>query len=210
MTLDPLDPKRIAPLLPSLQEEQKKKKELEHLFNKTNRSGAGSTYIPGAPAIRPSGSLDSFREAITPGKLPKRDPLFSKPLEVPKNAHNTETGFRLKIMLPRTFCPDCDKTDRPEEGGAVNINIFMEEKHSISVKPGDALISFFCQACCNKFTESQKGVASDLSLVTSSGGIAKKKEIDAAERLVRIKANTEAYIRCKLLTNDTGIFVNGI
>lgn len=199
--------------LPSLESDYKRAQLLEDVFISTNRRGAGK-FGPNSIAIRPRGmgaskTLDSMLEARHLQK--KRDKPLSKELEEPKNQVKREIAESIGMVLPRNFCPDCGETNRPHSQGVININRYDHDRPDLHIKANQLVISFFCQKCAEQQLEKQKGPsASDeviLQTSTSSNTIG---ELYAANRLVRIKKQTEEFIKAKILSEDLSIFPDGV
>jgi hypothetical protein len=196
--------------LPSAEEERKIANEMEELYPKTNRSGARTSVSAGSvPAIRPRGlkRTSDFIDKHTPGKLklPKR--AFSTELpEGPEDPAKKELKEKLKMILPRSFCPDCGRTDRPHKGGAINPNFCTEDTPHLGLKAFDIYVTFFCQECLEKAILKQKRTDPADNLIV--GGYTNK-EIKDAERMVRIKENTHGYIKARLAAGDHAIYVSG-
>jgi hypothetical protein len=109
-------------------------------------------------------------------------------------------------MLPRNFCPDCARTDRPNKGGFLNINWCTEDSPHLGLKAFDIYTSVFCQECVEAAMLKQKSSDPADNLIV--GGYTNK-EIKDAERMVRIKENTHGFIKAKLAAGDWSIYLSG-
>jgi len=207
------DLSEIKKHLPSPQEEMKIAQEFEDLFPTTNRAGAkGIRSGLGVPAIRPRGlkAASSFIDKYTPGKYKRPKRQFSEPLpDAPANPVKRELKEKLKMMLPRTFCPDCGRTDRPPEGGAVNVNWCTEDTPALGMKAFDCYVSFFCQECLEKVISNQKNQDPADNIVVDHIHGYTNADMKGAQRLVRIKENTNAYIKARLASGDHSIYLSG-
>lgn len=191
---------QVTSKLPTPEEESKRKEKFTDLFDKTKRSGAQSAA--GSVAIRPSGlrTASDFLDQMTLGKVKEPERPFSKPLKEP-TFQQQATKERIRMILPRNFCPDCDRTDRPLTGGAINPNVFLEDRPHIRLKANQIFISFLCQECL----EAQFAIVDPKGHIKELDEEGKKKQ---AERPVRIKENTEAFIKTLLLTDSPDLWIN--
>lgn len=190
----------------------KKEQELKDMLNTATRAGAGGTKA-GLVGIRPQGlkKANEIVDFFTPGKVKMPDRPFEKPLDNPTDGKRAETPFTLVIMLPRNYCPDCDRSNRPagdNAGGAVNVSFWSEERVDLGVKAMDSMISFFCQECCLKFQADIKDPGKDIQLATVHG-IRQRRQQEQAERLVKVRKNTENYIRAMRMANRWEIYLDG-
>ena len=184
--------------------------ELESLLSTSARAGAGGTRV-GVPGLRPQGlkKASDLVDYFTPGKVTMPDRPFTKEIQDPKDAKRNQTPFdNVAIILPRSFCPDCGRKGRPEEGGAINWNIWTEDRADLGVRAKDSMISFFCQECCDKFRADIRDPGKDV-LEASVQGIRERRQREQAERLVRCKDNQERYIRTMRLTGHMEIYTDG-
>jgi hypothetical protein len=209
---DPTSLEEIEKHLPSKEEAYKTVEEFAELGPTTNRAGArGIKSGLGVPAIRPRGlkKASDFVDKYSPGKLQKPRPKsFSEYIpEAPVNPIKKELKEKLRMILPRNFCPDCGRTDRPSEGGAINTNFFTEDTEGLGLKAFDIFISFFCQECLLKITAKSNDPIDQLIIDPSLG--ATNADMKAAQRLIRIKENTHAFIKAKLASGDHSIYVTG-
>lgn len=205
------DISEISKHLPTPKEEYERAQELGEMFSTTNRSGArGIKSGLGVPSIRPRGlaRASKFADDFTPGKLKKPKKAFEEELpESPLNAFKKEMREKLKIMLPRQFCPDCGETDRPNKGGVINLNFCLHDTPHLGMKANDLYITILCQDCVEKAMRSTGGEDPSNSLVVEGGiTLGEKKSM---ERAVRIKTNIEEYIKAKLAAGDHSIYVSG-
>jgi hypothetical protein len=182
---------------------------MEKLLNTSARAGAGGTKA-GLVGLRPNGMKDASEivDYFTPGKITMPDRPFTKEIEDSPTAKRQESIFRTTIMLPRSYCADCGRTGRPESGGAINANIWTEERIDLGVKPGDGMISFFCQECCDKYKAGITDPGKDIAEVTVQG-IRKRRQREQAERLVRCKNNQETYIHLMRTLGHMEIYTDG-
>ena len=199
-------PKVASQYLPSLDQDAKRAELMEDIFLATNRAGARSKLHGG---IRPRGmrAYKYIDEHLTPGKVKPKPPAFSRELEEPKDQVKREIAESIGMILPRNFCPDCGKTDKPHSRGVININRYDTDRPDLHIKANSILISFFCQDCVESSTK--KPNASDELLLATSQGTHSSGDMKAAERLVRIKQHTEHYIRSRILAGETSIFPQG-
>ena len=184
--------------------------EMENLLSTAARAGAGGTKA-GLVGLRPQGlkKANDLVDYFTPGKVKMPDRPFSKPIDDTKDRKPTEDPFsKIAITLPRSFCPDCDRTDRPEEGGAINWNVWMEDRADLGIRAGEGMLSFFCQECCLKFQADIKDPGKDIQEVTVQG-VRNRRQREQAERLVRTKKNQEDYIRMCRTTGRMEIYIDG-
>ena len=197
----------IAPHLPSKAAEDKQRAELEQLFSTAARAGAGGTRV-GVPGLRPLGKRGmDFVDAMTPKRQHKTHAYDQElPVDGPQNGTRRAVDGRVAISLPRTFCPDCGRTDRPRNGGAINMNVYPQGRPEWRLGPKDIMLSFFCDECYIQQLRSRNDKSNDLYLA-QVGGVAQKGNYDAANRLVRIKSNTEAYMRAQMAVGNDEIFV---
>ena len=183
--------------------------EMETLLSTAARAGAGGTKA-GVVGIRPQGlkKANDLVDYFTPGKVTMPDRPFTKAIEEPKDGKQKQSPFNVAITLPRSFCPDCNRTGRPEEGGAINVNFWTEDRVDLGVKAMDAMLSFFCQECCEKFRADIHDPGKDIQEATIQG-IRKLREREQAERLVRCKKNQEDYIHLMRTLGRMEIYTDG-
>ena len=183
--------------------------EYEALMSTTARAGAGGTRI-GVPGLRPSGlkKANDLIDYFTPGKVKMPDRPFSREIETPADHKNQDTPFRPTIMLPRSYCGDCDRKGRPEKGGAINFNVWAAERADLGVKPGDSMISFFCQECVEKYQAGINDPGKDI-LEASVQGVRQRRQAEGETRAIRCKENQENYIRAMRLTGNMAIYTDG-
>ena len=197
--------------LPMFQKSKsKEQEELNQLLNTAARAGAGGTR-PGLFGIRPMGlkKASDLVDYFTPGKLGKPDRPFSKPVPEPEGKRAaTQLDGKIAIVLPRHFCPDCGKKGLPEEGGAINISAWTEDRPDLGIHANEAMISFFCQKCCEKFNADIKDPGKDICEATVHG-IRQRRQAEHAERLVRVKRNQEGYIHAMRMANRNEIYTDG-
>jgi hypothetical protein len=184
--------------------------EAERLLSTAARAGAGGTRA-GLFGIRPNGlkMASDLVDYFTPGKVTMPDRPFTTPIKEPKDNKPKQDPFsKIAIILPRSFCPDCGRRGRPEEGGAVNWNVWMTDRVDLGVKAGEGMMSFFCQECCDKFRADIRDPGKDISEVTVQG-IRQRRQVEQAERLVRCKDNQENYIHTMRTLGRMEIYVDG-
>jgi hypothetical protein len=91
---------------------------------------------------------DLFHYNFTePGKYPKNPRPGEVDLKVSAKVPKLEIADKIKYKLPRNFCPDCNRTDRMHEKGAINVWTMYDGSIDFDLVPGDAVITFWCQEC---------------------------------------------------------------
>jgi hypothetical protein len=198
-------PEEISKHMPSAEQQYKDAQEVHELFNRNNRAGAGGTKA-GLVGLRPKGlkKASEFIDKYTPGKYQAPARPFSQTLESPKNtASHGEIDKLLRAVCERRFCPDCNRYDRPLEGGAINLTVYTEAHPEMGISKNDAIVSFFCQECCETFRALRNDPASQLKIKTAHGEKALG-EIKGVQRLHRVKDNTTTYLRIKWMNNVWG------
>jgi hypothetical protein len=189
---------------PSAEQERKIADELSEFYSATNRAGArgiGSGIT--VPSVRPRGlrRASNFVDTYTPGKYKQPPRPFSKPIsEEPVNPIKRELKEKLKLILPRNFCPDCGRTDRPSEKGAINVNMVTQDEEGLGLKAFDVWISFLCQECIEAALLLQQGKDGQIILPDEI------KELRTAQRSIRIKENSYAFIAAKRASGDLSIY----
>lgn len=191
-------PNIAANNLPSLEEDYKRSQLIEDMFTANKHIDTRKRW-------------NFADEYLTPGKIKKKDPALSKPLEEPVHQVKQEIKEALGMILPRNFCPDCGRTDRPFSQGVMNVSMYPQDRPDLHLRANSLLISIFCQECArSQFDKARDPDRADSLEIVQPGGTAMTKgELDRAERLFRIKQNTEDYIRSKLLAGDNTIFPDG-
>lgn len=196
--------------LPTPKEEYERAQELTEMFSTTNRAGArGIKSGLGVPAIRPRGlaRASKFADDFTPGKLKKPKKAFEEEIpESPLNAFKKEMREKIAMFLPRNFCPDCDKTNRPNKGGVINVNFYDKDMPHLGLKAFEIVIDILCQECVERTMHEQQEQDPANALIIDGITMAERKSM---ERSVRIKSNREAFIKAKLLAGDNSIYVSG-
>jgi hypothetical protein len=148
---------------------------------------------------------------LTPGKVKPKPRPFSEELAEPKSQLKQEIKESIGMILPRNFCPDCGEVDKPHSRGVININRYDADRPDLHIKADSLLISFFCQGCVEKQVQKQQSYdpADDIQIVMPGGGTISQKQIKSAERLVKIKRQTEDFIKARILADDKSIFPQG-
>jgi len=197
----------IERYLPASQTDEKAL-QLKELMNTATRAGAGGTKV-GSVGIRPQGlkKANDIVDYLTPGKFEKRKGNFTQEIDF-DGAKKQAVPHQIIIKLPRNFCPDCDRQDRPHEGGALNMSTYNEDRPDLGLKAGELLASSFCQECLSKYQAQCNDPAQKLLLPSLQGTKSQKQRVDA-ERMVRVKKNTENYIRVMRLTSHWEIYTDG-
>lgn len=196
-------PETIATMQQKLARPTSDQLQLKRWLDKTSRSGAYSRL--GGLGIRPHGDITDDLDRFLNTKAPRPPRPLTDPIEVPDNGRR-DSPFQLRMRLPRNFCPDCGRTDRPPVGGAMNLLVAPVEWPHLRLRQGDAVINFFCQECCERFKAQQSDPAGDLILV-GAGQEARNRELESAIRSQRITENTNAYIIGRLMADDDSIWV---
>lgn len=192
---DDLD--RIAQAVPSpaqrKEDEKKAYFEFEELFSKT-----------------PTRNKWDLIDKYTPGKYKQPERPFSRPLpEEPGIDYKRDVREKLKMMLPRNFCPDCGQTDRPHTGGAINVNFCDQDSPDLGLKAFEIYITIFCQDCVENAVLAQKNKDDGSKIIVDAATGLTLKDKLAMERSVRIKNNTHEFIKAKLAAGDHSIYVSG-
>ena len=186
---------------------------VKRLFDKTRRSGGGVTKS-NVVGIRPDGSTDKLADWIDKSKAEfnrNRPGMLSKPLEVPKGIRPAQhIPEKLKAVLPRSFCPDCNRNDRPVDpvtaGGILNIGVAPVDWPHLRLQRGDIFLSAVCDECVRKFKEDKYKPEYGL-LIAKASGIATNKQERDTQRVARMAKNTESFIRSRITAGDDSIWV---
>lgn len=194
-----------------LMADAKRSAKIKNALDITHRAGAGGT-IPGQVGLRPHGQeqVDIIEQLI--GEKAKRpDRPFEKQLQDPREYYkNVAPEYNVVMALPRNFCPDCGRTDRPVDprtaGGAFNLNMYSEDRPDLGLRAKEAYTSCFCQECCIKYRDMQRDPASKIITPTIRGDQSNLKRW-AAQRLERVKRNTEEFIKARRLAGDESIYI---
>ena len=199
--------------LPPLKEDYKKAETLKNLFSRTARSGAGGTRA-GTVGLRPSGRItDKLIDDFTPGRLKPKAGAFTEALKQkePDSKHEGSHSQVIGIQLPRTFCPECNRTDIEPKQGALNVGFYPFERADIHLPAFQLVISYLCQECLllsKGLHDNLKDPAKHLIFISSDGPVTPTM-IRAQQRLKQIEDNRTEYIKSQILSNNPSIFPNG-
>lgn len=188
------------------------------MLETSHRAGAGGTKA-GSVGLRLNGgkAASDFVDKLTPGKYKQPPRPFERTVSESDTFKRQETPYNLCMMLPRNFCADCDRTNRPTDpltaGGTINLNVFdQKDRLDLGIKLGtggkmmQAVISFLCQECNMAYRAGINDPGKEI-WQADVHGIQSTKTKNNAGRLVRIKANTEAYIKAMRLSGRDEIYV---
>lgn len=192
-----IDPQFVNPHLPSKKAEYLRAQVLADMFSPTKRAGAGGVKV-GVPGIRPSGSqvFKDFHEMTSTGRNKKKAGMMQAPVEDLSQHTKREMAQNVKYWLPRNFCADCDRVNRPESGGTLNMHFYDKDMPHLRLKANQGYLSSFCQECCMKHMKASRnpvkvmGIKGETSLA----------QIHAEERKKRIEKNTQSFIKVMLMT----------
>jgi hypothetical protein len=193
--------------LPTPQQESQIAEELSELYSATNRAGAkGIKAGLGVPAVRPRGlkRASQFIDKYTPKRLSTPKSKLNAPLEQdePANSSLRQLPEKVKIRLPRSFCADCGRTDRPHKGGAFNIVPYYQPQPGLGLDVGDLSIDYFCEECRLKAVT--RDPLDDMVVDPTNG--ATLGDMRNFERLERIKKNRHEYIAARRTSGDMSIY----
>lgn len=113
------------------------------------RKHAGTTRA-GLPLIMPGGykKWNDFHEQFTDKRTYKKNPYPGEvELNIKDSAKSGDIAELVHYVLPRNFCPDCDRTDRLHEAGALNMITIDEPMPGMDLRPGDVVLVCWCQEC---------------------------------------------------------------
>lgn len=175
------------------------------LLDTAARAGAGGT-IPGQVGLRPNGmkKANEVIDYFTPGKIGKKPRAFEEDIQLPDEKKDSPQA-NIAVILPRTFCADCNSRHCRPEGGAININIFPQDRMDLGVKANEVIVSFFCNECLLKHRAGITDPGKDIS-VADVHGVRSQRQKEGAERLVRCQKNLEDYIKWCRITNRMEIY----
>ncbi len=179
---------------------------MTELFSTAARAGAGGTKS-GLVGLRPMGKKGiDFLDTLTPQRKKKKNWREEVLPDEPKNGRPRDLPEKVRMILPRNFCPDCGDTNRPQAGGCINVNVYAKGRPGWRLPPNSVVLSFFCTQCYEKSVAGRNDNANELQLAHVSG-IHNKGEYESAQRLIRIRDNTEAFISARLACGDESIYV---
>lgn len=178
------------------------------MFDQTRRAGAGGVKA-GVVGLHIGGKklFEDFHNTYTSPDKPKkpRDRYEGEDIVPDKNAKPADVPHKLAIMLPRTFCPDCDRSDA--DPNRKFLTAFTtddpDEAASLHIKPMEPIVYSVCTTCQKRSDhigqELQKDAVNHLQVVGHDGYPAPLYEVKAEEwhkaRLERIRKNVCDYIR---------------
>jgi hypothetical protein len=156
-------------------------------------------------------------DEFTPGKYKQPDRPFSKSVKEPE-FQKRELPFNVAIVLPRTFCTDCGRRDRPDHekaGGCINVSEYRDhDRPDLGIflgtngKQGQAVLNFFCQECLMNYRAGINDPGQEI-YQADVHGINSSRTKRNAERLVRIKEHVEGFIRTMRLSGHWEIYTDG-
>lgn len=197
----------IEKYLPRHQGDEKAQ-QLKDLMNTATRAGAGGTKV-GSVGLRPQGikKANEVIDFLTPGKMKRRPGIGTQEIEF-EGAKQQAIPHHIAMILPRDFCPDCNKRGRVPHGGCLNTGVYTEDRPDLGLKAGELYQVSFCQECYVKHCAMRKDPAGRLLIPSAQGALPQNKRQDAA-RLERVKRNTENFIRVMRLTSHWEIYTDG-
>lgn len=185
------------------------------------KGGYNNTGGTDVRRVSPQGVSSNFPLIITGGQ--KRHDLFHynfsdkgkykkqpRPGEVEVRVNSKQDAKflteKLRYQLPRTFCPDCNRVDRPPEGGAINVWTMVDGERDVDLHPGDVVISVWCQECQMHCLYGKK-----IELPNNSNPLCPE-DLDewrkSQIRQVRMDRNIASFIRNRLIANDQSIVID--
>lgn len=191
-----------------LSETDEKAQQLKDLMHTATRAGAGGTKA-GTVGLRPQGlkKANDIIDFLTPGKFKKRQGIGTQ--EVTFDGPKQQAiPHQIIMRLPRDFCPDCNKRGRVPHGGCLNTGVYTEDRPDLGLKAGELYQVSFCQECYVKHCAMRKDPAGRL-LMPGMGGMMPQNKRNDADRLVRVKKNTENFIKVMRLTSHWEIYTDG-
>lgn len=170
------------------------------------RVGAGGVKT-GLPLIITGGRqrFELFHNNFTvKGKL-KREPKAGEcELEIVDKGERRDLLAHVVYILPRNYCPDCDKNDKLKEKGAINVWTLYDGSIEFNIKPGEAVITCWCQECQMHEYYGSKIIIPGMDEAPEKMDEWRKKQI----RQIRMDRNIVEYIRNRLLVQDWSIIVD--
>jgi hypothetical protein len=96
-----------------------------------------------------------FKKKEAWGKAKLRETLKGQPT-LPKS----EVAEKLKFVIPANFCIDCCRSDRPTDGGFLNLKAIADDEYAgIGLIPGNVVLTVWCQDCFDRDQFSKKNLA---------------------------------------------------
>jgi hypothetical protein len=139
-------------------------------------------------------NYDDFHYKYTEtGKYKAPPKAGTTTIQLPKDYEAKPIQFKEKIryILDRNFCPDCDRTDRPRSGGTINSVPITEPFPGLDLKPYDIIISYQCQDC---FENALWG----RNIALPGDGTLDEYRLKML-RYNRMEANVQSYLRNRLM-----------
>jgi len=169
------------------------------------RVGAGGVKS-GLPLIITGGQKrhDLFHYNFSDlGKFKKQPRPGEVELRVSDKVPQRELMEKIKYVLPRNFCPDCNRTDRMKVGGACNMWTMHDGESKVDLKPGDVVVSIWCQECqmTALYADKKIQLPGNQEIAPENYDEWRLKQI----RQIRMDRNIAEFIRNRLIAGDTSI-----